>query len=302
MKEENQKNQQNAEVSQQNAEKSPEKPQATSEKTPEKPQTTSEKTPEKPQATSEKTPEKPQGIKLLPFNVKPQTHQRYKNTFDKTNDETLNTLLDCYENSEKIKSTLADANSKIEQLKNTISEKNQLLQSVEKKLSETISDKDLKTIKDRNGALEEQARQDKKLIEAYRDNKKNLEDTIEENKKVINNLQENVEKLKEQINNNSFSPYKGNDDFLTDLPQLTARLLELTAEKLTEARKDDLQVTPAMIVGDMFLKYTVQKRTMWFYRWVLTDSEILQVAQDINPNINSIRMLRRILKIDEELN
>ena len=281
-------------------EKPSEKPQGTTEKPSEKPQGTPEKPSEKPSENpSEKPSEKPQGLRLLPFNVKSETSQRFKSMFEKTNDETLNTLLDVYEKSQDSENANADV---IKKLKNTIAEKNQLLQSMEKRLSESISEKELQEIKNRNGKLEEEARQNKKLIDAYRENKKNLEDTITNDKKVIENLQQKIKDLHDTVDNGNYSGYKGDDNFLQAFPELTARLLEITARKLTEARKDKLEVTPAMVLGDMFLKYTVQKRTMWFYRWVLTDSEILQVAQDINPNINSIRVLRRILKIDEELN
>ena len=57
-----------------------------------------------------------------------------------------------------------------------------------------------------------------------------------------------------------------------------------------------------MILGDMFLKYTCQKWTKWFYNWVLTDDEIVEIAQSINPNIKSVRILRKVLNIDQELN
>ena len=188
---------------------------------------------------------------------------------------------------------------KIKALQDELSEKDKLLHSLENKLRENP---EAQTLKDRNGALEEQQRQDKKLIDAYRENKKSQENTITKLENQIKDLEQHITGLQDRLKDSRFAGYSGDDDFLTSFPDITARLLQLTAEKLTESRRDNLTVTPSVILGDMFLKYTIQKRTMWFYKWVLTDAEILSIAKEINPNITSIRILKRVLNIDNELN
>ena len=86
-------------------------------------------------------------------------------------------------------------------------------------------------------------------------------------------------------------------DILHHFPTITAKMLELTAEKLTACRKDGHIVTPAMILGDMFNRYTIERWNLWFYSWVLEDKDIISIAQEVEPKIDSIRKLKAALKI-----
>lgn len=76
-------------------------------------------------------------------------------------------------------------------------------------------------------------------------------------------------------------------DFMKPFP---ARLLALTAERLSQKYKRE--VTPIQVLGDMFLRYTIEKWSEWFYPWVLTEADILNEAQKINPNITSVKQLK----------
>lgn len=71
-------------------------------------------------------------------------------------------------------------------------------------------------------------------------------------------------------------------------------LLELTAERLSE--KLNKQITPMQILVDMFLRYTVERQSNWFYPFVLNDREILSLAREINPEIVSIDNLKSLWK------
>ena len=119
---------------------------------------------------------------------------------------------------------------------------------------------------------------------------------------TIADLKHKNSDLHQQLDAAGAGHYSAPDEFLSAFEPIVAELLQRTADKMTDIRTDGLKVVPSMIVGDMFLKYTLQKRTMWFYKWILSDAEILEIAQNINPNITSIRMLRKILNVDKELN
>ncbi len=55
-----------------------------------------------------------------------------------------------------------------------------------------------------------------------------------------------------------------------------ADLLYLTADKLS--KKYNKEVTPQMILLDMFLRYTIEQWNMWFYPFVLTEREIEEIS------------------------
>lgn len=78
------------------------------------------------------------------------------------------------------------------------------------------------------------------------------------------------------------------------LKPFPARLLELTAQKLSERYKRT--ITPTEILSDMFLKYTIQQYNVWFYPFVLSDKEILETANEINPQITTLQQVKSIIK------
>ncbi|MBR2369703.1 MAG: hypothetical protein IKA83_06065 [Paludibacteraceae bacterium] len=79
-------------------------------------------------------------------------------------------------------------------------------------------------------------------------------------------------------------------DFMKPFP---ARLLALTAERLSQ--KYNREVTPIQVLGDMFLRYTIEKWSEWFYPWVISEDEIVAIAHEINPEITNIKQVKQII-------
>lgn len=192
---------------------------------------------------------------------------------------------------------IADNADKISDLQNQMAEKDRMLKELDKL---TKNQANISELKDRAGALEEEVRQNKKVIEAAADQKKAYDNKIKLLESDIKNLKEQNKRLQTAADSAVISQYTAPDDFLKAFQPIVANLLVRTADKLTSMRTDDIEVTPSLILGDMFLKYSVQKRTLWFWPW-LSDAEIVEAAQEVNPNITSVRMLRRVLNIDKEL-
>jgi len=81
----------------------------------------------------------------------------------------------------------------------------------------------------------------------------------------------------------------------TTIKPFAASLIELTATKLSE--KYGRNVEPMQILVDMFMRYTIERWNQWFYPFQLDDSEIVQAAQAINPEINSISQIKKTLPV-----
>ena len=340
----------------------------------------------KPETGAEEQPAAKPKRSLIPFNVKPETQERFTQMFGKATDEILRQLLDAYEhaganatdapeqvqqlmtekkrletelseakqsvqnntktikelekqvselkaqantagkteNNEEFQKQISELTEQISSLKKAVSEKDERIKELKKQPKPAAQDteavsqlqaevdkykgqveeltKKNKELADQVNAAEEQKRQDRKVMDGYETAKKTADEELAQARKNKAQDDKTITDLRHQLANTAFQGYSGDDDFLRHFPQLTALLLKATAEKLTEARRDGQTITPAMVVGDMFLKYSTQKRTMWFYRWVLGDDEIVAMAKTINPNIKSVSMLRRVLNIDQELN
>ncbi len=96
-------------------------------------------------------------------------------------------------------------------------------------------------------------------------------------------LQENETRLQERLQN----------VITIDLQPFTRKLMDLTVARLSERYKRE--VTPEQILVDMFLRYTVSQNTEWFYPFVIKDREIVDAAREMNPQINSIRQIEKML-------
>lgn len=131
------------------------------------------------------------------------------------------------------------------------------------------------------------------------------EQSLTEKDVTINELVERVQELEESISNKTnllqqlndtvrANKNKTTDDYLLEsLEPLPAMLLNITAEKLT--KKYNREVTPTMILVDMFVKYTIEQYSVWFYPFVISDDEIIKIAQTINPDIKNINDLKQTL-------
>lgn len=131
------------------------------------------------------------------------------------------------------------------------------------------------------------------------------EQSLTEKDDTINELSERVQLLEESLSNKKnllqqlndtvrANTNRNTDDLILEsLEPLPAMLLKITAEKLTKKYKRE--VTPTMILVDMFVKYTVEQYSIWFYPFVISDDEIIKIAQTINPDITSINQLKQTL-------
>ncbi len=79
----------------------------------------------------------------------------------------------------------------------------------------------------------------------------------------------------------------------TTIKPFAVSLIELTALKLSA--KYGREVQPMQILVDMFMRYTIERYNQWFYPFQLNDTEILAAAQAINPEISSIRQIKKTL-------
>ena len=103
----------------------------------------------------------------------------------------------------------------------------------------------------------------------------------------ITELEEKVNKLTADL---STAENRSVLDFMKPFP---ARLLALTAERLSQ--KSNKEVSPIKVLSDMFIKYTIEKWSEWFYKWVLTEDEIVAIAHEINPEITNIKQVKQLI-------
>ena len=200
---------------------------------------------------------------------------------------------------QKLQSENSEKTQKIADLQSEISEKEKKLAGLQNQLENLPNVQELMS---EINKLKDQQKEDKKLLEGRAVQKDAYDEKVKKLENEKKDLQDKIKELKGLLEAANAGKYTDSDEFLAHFEPIVAELLRMTAEKLTANRHDEIQITPAMILGDMFLKYTLQKRTMWFYTWVLYDEDILAAAQAINPNIQSIRMLRKVLNVDKELN
>ena len=109
---------------------------------------------------------------------------------------------------------------------------------------------------------------------------KNLELNIEKESKHITELTQEKIHLQSKTILDFFKPY-------------TAKLLLITAERLTAKYKR--QIEPVDVLSDMFLKYTIERYSLWFYDFVVKDTELIELAQQINSEITTIKQIKQII-------
>lgn len=121
-----------------------------------------------------------------------------------------------------------------------------------------------------------------------------LQRKLSENNDTITRLQRDYTSKQQEVNtlekDLSTAENRSVLDFMKPFP---ARLLALTAERLSQ--KYNREVTPIQVLGDMFLRYTIEKWSEWFYPWVLTEDEIVAIAHEINPEITNIKQVKQII-------
>lgn len=113
-----------------------------------------------------------------------------------------------------------------------------------------------------------------------KDQLKNLELDIQEKSKQITDLTQEKIHLQSKTILDLLKPY-------------TARLLKITSERLSAKYKREIE--PIDVLSDMFLKYTIERYSLWFYDFVVKDTELIELAQQINPEITSIKQIKQIV-------
>lgn len=155
----------------------------------------------------------------------------------------------------------------------------------------------LKAMTDRATRAEDEVKDNRKSIDGLRAAKAELEKRLEQvtaERDTAQSAYLNTERAETPINAVNIYP---EGDILHYFPTITARMLDITAERLTAKRRDGITVTPAMILADMFNKYTIQRWNNWFYWPVLTDDDIIEIAETIDERLTSIRMVKAALNI-----
>ena len=189
---------------------------------------------------------------------------------------------------------LAEANSKAEKMKADVLAMNKQTGTDGAAIKEL--QEQLKTLKDQVGAAEEQKKQDRKVIDGLTNVKNENAKTIGELKAELKKVKEDYMQLEHRTSVGSENTYP-EGDILHFFPQITAKLLDETAKRMTDIRKDGMTITPQMILADMFNRYTIDRYNLWFYKWVLSDKEIIDIATSVNEKLTNKKILRAALGI-----
>lgn len=156
----------------------------------------------------------------------------------------------------------------------------------------------LKTMTDRATRAEDEVKDNRVTIDKLRTVKAELEkkiDKITQERDTAQAAYLNTERQETPIAPVNIYP---EGDILHYFPTITARMLDITAKRLSQGRKDGNVITPQMVLADMFNKYTIQRLTNWFYWPVLNDTEIVEIAQDVDSRLTNIRMVKAALNIN----
>lgn len=198
---------------------------------------------------------------------------------------------------------------------------NKTLHEQQAELNNSLSEKDKiineqnEKIKALNLSLEQISNDKQQLQNQITQNDNNAEqnnNTIAELQQQVTEAKQKEEAAKEELNNlriqfNDFVKQKEEaaDTAKTTIYEEKPRTIQLTpfafkllrclSTKLTE--KYGRTIKPAHIIEDYLIRYNIQRWSEWFHPFILTDNEILNIAQEIKPDIKSLRQLKETLKI-----
>lgn len=225
-----------------------------------------------------------------------QQHQLLKEQSQQREKET-NTLIN--DNQAMLESAREEAN----ELRSQISDKDETIEKMKAEILELSREatgvpQDYQEVKDRAHALEDQAKEDRKVIDNLLEVKREQTKIIEQHLSEITHLKTTIEQLQDggSIPLNTYPE----GDILHFFPPLCARLVDEVCQRLTEEkqrRNPEAVVSPQIMLGDMFLRYIIQRYNTWFFRPMLSDNDIIRIVQEIAPDIQSMRQLKQILGI-----
>lgn len=188
--------------------------------------------------------------------------------------------------------TISDQATKIANLMQRVSE----LENANATEADAEIQSRLQELTNRATKAEEEAKQAQTLINGLNEAKRNLQKDLDKAKKELKDAQDKYLDFERGATEGSANIYP-EGDILHFFPTITARMLELTAQRLTASRTDGKEITPAMVLGDMFNRYTIDQFNLWFFKWVLSDSDMIAIAQEVEPKITSKKLLRAALGI-----
>lgn len=214
------------------------------------------------------------------FNVPEELKLRTDNLFPngKTAD-VLTKLLDTYEDCENKKTELENLKTNFENQKNELENLKINLEN-DGKSAKIIQD--ILDLYEVNGENE--------LLDVCADYKRKFLAICAENR----DLSMENERLK--IGKSELEKWKTADlwDIVKQrMAPFTAALLETTAARLSE--RENHEIEPMQILTNMFLRYTIEQWSQWFYPFVLSDREIVAIAHENSPEITTMSQLKQLL-------
>lgn len=227
--------------------------------------------------------------KPLTFNVSQPMYERVTALFPNPtitgkpdcSEATLTAILDAYEHPSEAPTDLLNRIHQAEQANELLQKENAELQAKYAELNALHT----KLSDDLNSANQTQTESENTIT--YLNNQKALlQGENSELKDKITSLENTIQALsQEEISW---------DKIKTTLKPFTVALLEETAKRLSQ--KQDRQIEPMQILTDMFLRYTIQRWNEWFYKFCLSDRDIVAIAQSVNPHIKNISQIKLLLK------
>ena len=198
------------------------------------------------------------------FSGTEESSERCKQLFPEGKNETaLTALLDAFESKEKSSTDLAETK---EQLKTTQNELNQLKEDLDpyreivNSLCEFYNVDVESVLSTATTITETKLKYQKRIVD--------LEEQLKTAQDEARRFGTENGILKTQINENTLAE----NQLLLTLPDAVLKMLQLTAERLTE--KYQVEITPQDVLMKIFVRYTVERYTNWFYNFVLSDGDI----------------------------
>lgn len=218
------------------------------------------------------------------FNVPEEIKMRADKLFpDGKTAEVLTALLDAYSEMENRNTEMENLKTKLENLNTELENRNTELEDG------GISANIIKEISDLYGVDKEND-----LVAVCKDYKAKFLQLNDENHRFteeISKLENRNTEMENHISNLNTADLW--EVIKNRLSPLTVQLLETTAERLTA--RENRKIEPVQILTNMFLRYTIEKWNQWFYPFVLSDREIVEIAHKVNPEITSISQLKKML-------
>jgi len=191
------------------------------------------------------------------FSGTEESSERCKQLFPEgKNESALTSLLDAFESKEKTSTALAEMEEQLQKAKQELEQLHEAVGIVKSlcfkyKLS---SDDLVEFLNDRDVEMNESLEKAQEKIGSL----------LAENRRFG---AEN-ELLKSQMSDQRLTE----NQLLLTLPDAVLKMLQLTAERLTQ--KYQVEITPQDVLMKIFVRYTVERYTNWFYNFVLNDNDI----------------------------